>query len=148
MAEERASVTLAARSAGADRLVGVWLVLAAALLGAGLFLPAVTVRKLFVLAREYSLSQAVFAFLDAGEVFLFAVTFAFTIAFPAAKVAVCLALWFVVRGGSASAACRARAPCGRTRRRGAPGRAAPPGPSRASSSSSVAARHVTGAGLR
>jgi paraquat-inducible protein A len=105
MAEDRADgVTLAARSAGADRLVGVWLVLAAALLAAGLFLPAVTVRKLFVLSREYSLSEAVFAFLDAGEVFLFAVTFAFTIAFPVAKVAVCLALWFVVRGGSASAA--------------------------------------------
>jgi paraquat-inducible protein A len=104
MAEDRAEgVTLAARSAGADRLVGVWLVLAAGLLGAGLFLPAVTVRRFF-LAKQYSLAGGVFAFLEGGDWFLFAVTFAFTILFPVAKVAVCLALWFVVRGASPQAA--------------------------------------------
>ena len=96
--------TLAAHATGHDRLVGLWLVLAAALLGAGLFLPAVTVRKMFVLAREYSLAEAVFAFATAGDWFLFLITFAFTIAFPVAKLVVCLALWFAVphagaRGG-------------------------------------------------
>jgi paraquat-inducible protein A len=96
--------TLAAGATGSDRLVGLWLVLAAGLLAAGLFLPAVTVRKMFVLSREYSLAEAVFAFAGAGDWFLFAVTFAFTIAFPVAKTLTCLALWFAVpRAGGRAA---------------------------------------------
>ena len=88
--------TLAALSRGADRLVGLWLVLAAGLLGAGLFLPAVSVKRFF-LSQEYSLAEGVFGFLSSGDWFLFLVTFAFSILFPIAKIGVCLALWFFVR---------------------------------------------------
>lgn len=95
-ADTRASATLATLSRGADRLVGAWLVLAGGLLAAGLFLPAISVRRLF-LTEEYSLAEGVFAFLAAGDWFLFLITFAFSILFPVGKIAVCLALWFFVR---------------------------------------------------
>ena len=90
------AATLAALSRGADRLVGLWLVLAGGLLAAGLFLPAVSVQRFF-LTREYSLAEGVFGFVGSGDWFLFLVTFTFSILFPTAKIAVCLALWFFVR---------------------------------------------------
>ena len=95
-AETQRPVTLATLSQGPDRLVGVWLVLAAVLLVAGLFLPAVSVHRFF-LTREYSLAEGVFAFLASGDWFLFLVIFLFSILCPVAKIGVCLALWFVVR---------------------------------------------------
>ncbi len=95
-AETSTSVTLATLSRGADRLVGVWLVLAAGLLAAGLFLPAVSVERFF-LTKEYSLAEGVFGFLASGDWFLFMVTFAFSILFPIGKIVACLALWFFVR---------------------------------------------------
>ncbi|MDP7486631.1 MAG: paraquat-inducible protein A, partial [Alphaproteobacteria bacterium] len=91
--------TLASSSTGADRWMGVWLGLSALLVCAGLFLPAVTVRRLF-LSEEYSLAEGVYSFLVAGDWFLFLVTFAFTIVFPISKVGVCLALWFLSPRGS------------------------------------------------
>lgn len=91
--------TLATSSSGADRWMGAWLVLSAALLCAGLFLPAVTVRRLF-LSEEYSLAGGVYKFLIDGDWFLFLITFAFTMLFPIGKVAVCLALWFLSPRGS------------------------------------------------
>jgi len=94
--ETPASLTLAALSRGADRLVGVWLVLAGGLLAAGLFLPAVSVQRFF-LTKEYSLAEGVFGFLASGDWFLFLITLAFSILFPIGKIAVCLALWFFVR---------------------------------------------------
>ena len=95
-AEPRTAVTLAAQSRGADRLVGIWLMLAAGLLAAGLFLPAVSVHRFF-LTKEYSLAEDVFGFLASGDWFLFLVTFVFSILFPVGKIAVCLTLWFFVR---------------------------------------------------
>ena len=91
--------TLAARSRGPDRLTGVWLALSALLLGAGLFLPAVTFGRLFF-SEEHSLAGAVFGFAASGNWFLFLLTFTFSIAFPLGKVAACLALWFAVPPGA------------------------------------------------
>ena len=88
--------TLAASTRGSDRLVGFWLLAAAVLLGAGLFLPAVTLRQFYVFEKQHSLAEGVFAFAEAGDWFLFVVVFAFSILFPIAKILVCLALWFVV----------------------------------------------------
>ncbi len=96
MTDHRA--TLASAAAGADRWVGVWLGLSAALLLAGLFLPAVTVRRFFF-SEEYSLAGAVFRFAAAGDWFLFLVTFLFSILFPLGKIGVCLALWYAAPGG-------------------------------------------------
>lgn len=87
--------TLAASARGPDRLVGLWLVAAAVLLGAGLFLPAVTLRQFYLFEKQYSLAEGVFAFAEAGDWFLFVVVFAFSILFPIAKTVVCLALWFL-----------------------------------------------------
>jgi len=95
--------SLAAAAAGRDRLMGPLLLLSAALLAAGLSLPAVSVRGLF-LGRDYSLAGAVFAFAASGDWFLFAVTFAFTVAFPVAKVALCLWLWYRAPAGPGVAA--------------------------------------------
>lgn len=90
------NTTLAASARGSDRLVGFWLLAAAVLLGAGLFLPAVTLRQFYVFEKQYSLAEGVFSFAEAGDWFLFVVVFAFSILFPIAKILVCLALWFVV----------------------------------------------------
>ena len=95
--------TLAAAGSGIDRLLGPGLLLSAALLAAGMFLPAVTVRRLFM-ANEYSLAEAVFSFLEAGDWFLFLITLVFTMVFPVGKVVTCLALWFLAPRGSGRAA--------------------------------------------
>ena len=88
---ERA-VKRGARRRGAHLRLGALLALSGALLAAGLFLPAITLGPVFF-AERMSLAGAVFGFAAAGQWFLFLITFAFTIAFPLAKVAVCLALW-------------------------------------------------------
>lgn len=77
---------------GAHLRLGALLALSGALLAAGLFLPAITLGPVFF-AERMSLAGAVFGFAAAGQWFLFLITFAFTIAFPLAKVTVCLALW-------------------------------------------------------
>lgn len=99
----RPAATLAAASRGSDRWLGLWLGLSAALLLAGLFLPAVTLSRFFF-SEQYSLAGAVFGFAAAGDWFLFVVTFAFSIVFPVGKVATCLALWFAVPPGASWAA--------------------------------------------
>ena len=80
------------RRRGAHLRLGALLALSGALLAAGLFLPAITLGPVFF-AERMSLAGAVFGFAAAGQWFLFLITFAFTIAFPLAKVTVCLALW-------------------------------------------------------
>ena len=92
------------RRRGAHLRLGALLALSGALLAAGLFLPAITLGPVFF-AERVSLAGAVFGFAAAGQWFLFLITFAFTVAFPLAKVAVCLALWATPRrpGGAAAA---------------------------------------------
>lgn len=91
---------LRARASGADRWLGPLLVLAFGLLVCGLLLPAVTIRSL-VFEREYSLFESVLSFLLAGDYFLFAVTFLFSVAFPAFKILVGLAVWYAPEAGDA-----------------------------------------------
>src|SRR5687768_12822374 len=94
--------TLAATASGRDRLVGPLLVLALALLVAGLAMPAITVRQ-FLFGREFSLFDSVLAFWEAGDYFLFAVTLVFTILFPIAKILICLVLWYAADVHTAAA---------------------------------------------
>lgn len=96
---------LRARAKGFDRWLGLVLVAALALLAFGLFLPAIEISSFFFLSREFSLFEGVFSFLEAGDYFLFAVTFAFSILFPAFKIVTGLVLWHAadVTGPSAHA---------------------------------------------
>ena len=96
--------TLAASARGRDRMIGFWLLAAAVLLGAGLFLPAVTLRQFYLFEKKYSLAQGVFAFVETGDWFLFVVVFAFSILFPIGKIVVCLVLWFFAPAGAPIAA--------------------------------------------
>ncbi len=81
------------RASGFDRWLGLVLVLALVLLGLGLFLPAIKISSFIFISREFSLVESVFSFIEAGNYFLFAVTFIFSIAFPAFKIATGLVLW-------------------------------------------------------
>ncbi len=81
------------RASGFDRWLGLVLVLALVLLGLGLFLPAIKISSFIFISREFSLVESVFSFIEAGNYFLFAVTFIFSIAFPAFKIVTGLVLW-------------------------------------------------------
>jgi paraquat-inducible protein A len=60
---------------------------------AGLFLPAITVRSLFI-SQDFSLVESVLSFLDQGDWFLFGITFLFSVVFPVVKLVTGIALWF------------------------------------------------------
>lgn len=81
------------RARGPDRWLGLVLLASLALLALGLFLPAIEINSLFFLSREFSLVESVFSFLEAGDYFLFAVTFVFSILFPTFKIVSGLVLW-------------------------------------------------------
>lgn len=68
------------------------LLVSLALLYGGLFLPAITIRRL-LFSQEYSLFEGVMSFLQAGDYFLFAVTFAFSVALPTVKILSGLLVW-------------------------------------------------------
>lgn len=86
---------LSRRAAGIDRALGVVLLASLAALISGLLLPAITVRSMFI-GRDFSLLESVFSFLQAGDWFLFAVTFLFSVVFPVFKIVAGLVLWFAV----------------------------------------------------
>lgn len=81
------------RAQGYEKLLGPILVASLAGLITGLFLPAITVRSLFI-SQEFSLVESVFAFFKEGDWFLFIVTFLFSVAFPVVKIVIGIALWF------------------------------------------------------
>ncbi len=81
------------RARGLDRWLGLVLLVSLALLALGLFLPAIEISSLFFLSREFSLVESVFSFLEAGDYFLFTVTFVFSILFPTFKIVTGLVLW-------------------------------------------------------
>lgn len=81
------------RAEGFDRWLGLVLLAALVLLVLGLFLPAIKISSFIFLSRDLSLAQSVFSFLQAGDFFIFLVTFVFTIAFPVFKIATGLVLW-------------------------------------------------------
>lgn len=82
------------RARGVDRWLGLVLAISLVLLAIGLFLPAIKISSLFFLSREFSLVESVFSFLEAGDYFLFAVTFIFSIVFPTFKIGTGLVLWY------------------------------------------------------
>lgn len=93
------------RASGLDRWLGLVLAAALVLLALGLFLPAIEITSLIFIRREFSLVDGVFQFLEAGDYFLFAVTFGFSILFPTFKTVTGLVLWYAgdVSGSSARA---------------------------------------------
>jgi paraquat-inducible protein A len=88
---------------GAARLLGVPILLSLGLLLAGLFLPAITVRKLYFFEEVYSLFDGIVAFYQADEYFIFAVTLVFTVVFPLGKILAALVIWGFVERESALA---------------------------------------------
>lgn len=93
---------LSRRATGFERSLGLILVASLAGLIAGLSLPAITVRSLFI-SQDYSLVQSVLAFLEQGDWFLFVITFLFSVAFPVVKIVTGIALWFFLDATSAYA---------------------------------------------
>jgi paraquat-inducible protein A len=90
------SGALAARCGSRERWVmGLMLLLSAALLTAGWLTPIMTVEKLFILADDISILGSCWQLLEEGEIFLFLVIFVFSIVFPILKLAVALYLWYV-----------------------------------------------------
>ena len=81
------------RAQGFDRVLGLILLGSLGALVAGLFLPAITVRSLFI-SQDFSLVESVLSFLDQGDWFLFIITFLFSVVFPVVKIITGIALWF------------------------------------------------------
>jgi paraquat-inducible protein A len=86
---------LSRRAVGIDRALGLVLLGSLAALIVGLVLPAITIRSMF-LAKDFSLLESVWAFLEEGDWFLFVITFLFSVVFPVVKILTGLALWFVL----------------------------------------------------
>ena len=84
---------LSKRAEGFDRILGFILVVSLGALVAGLLLPAITVRSLFI-SQDFSLVESVLSFLDQGDWFLFIITFLFSVVFPVVKIVTGIALWF------------------------------------------------------
>ena len=93
---------LSRRAVGIDRSLGLVLLGSLAALIAGLILPAITIRSMF-LSQNYSLLESVWAFLEEGDWFLFVITFLFSVVFPVVKIVTGLALWFVLDASGAYA---------------------------------------------
>jgi paraquat-inducible protein A len=76
-----------------DWITGTLLLAAAPLFAAGLWMPVISVRSLFVFEREFSLLDGVLAFFRSGDYFLFAVLGLFTVLLPASKIVTALLVW-------------------------------------------------------
>ena len=77
-------------------LTGLLLALSAALLAPGLFLPAITIERLW-LGTDYSILGSVAALAGDGDWFLAAVMGAFSVALPAVKLVLAAWAWFTGR---------------------------------------------------
>jgi paraquat-inducible protein A len=87
--------SLAMTVQGRDQWIGPMLILSLVLLALGLTLPALSVGN-FLIRKDYSLLQAVWAFWQAGNYFLFLIVGAFSVLVPAAKTLLCTYVWFAV----------------------------------------------------
>ena len=87
---------------GFDRILGFILVVTLGALVAGLLLPAITIRSLFI-SQDFSLVESVLSFLDQGDWFLFMITFLFSVVFPVVKLITGIALWFFLDATSSYA---------------------------------------------
>ena len=100
--EASAARSLAARARGADRLLGLVILLAAILLVAGWTLPMMTVDRLLILTEQISILEGCLVLWHEGEYFLFAVIALFSIVFPLIKLGVALFLWYRAKPASAA----------------------------------------------
>ncbi len=87
--------TLAAQATGIDRLAGAGIVLAAALLGAGLSLPIMSIDRFFLFEQRVSIIDALLVLAGDGEWLLALVVGLFSILFPVLKLALAWWLWQV-----------------------------------------------------
>lgn len=85
--------SLAGRARGADRWLGLAILLSTVLLIAGWTLPMMTVDRLLILSEQVSILQGCFVLWSEGEYFLFAVIALFSIVFPLVKLGLALFLW-------------------------------------------------------
>ncbi len=86
--------SLAAASRGIDRALGPVLLVAVALLAAGLTLPFFTVRRFVVLEDEISVLRSLIMLFEDGEYPLLALLFLFTVLFPFTKLCIAVKLWY------------------------------------------------------
>jgi len=86
-----------------DRWIGFLLTLALLLLSLGLFMPAIKIKSLIFINRELSLVDSVFTFFNSGNVFLFLITFLFSIVFPTLKIIIGLYVWYTYKNRLGSA---------------------------------------------
>lgn len=76
-----------------DWITGTFLLIAAPLFAAGLWMPVISVRSFLVFEREFSLLGGVLVFFRSGEYFLFAILGLFTVLLPASKICTALLVW-------------------------------------------------------
>lgn len=86
--------SLAASAHGADRFLGLFFLLVAALLVAGWILPIMTVRKLVFFAERVSILEGITELWETDNYLLFVVIVTFSVLFPAAKMLLALLLWY------------------------------------------------------
>ena len=86
--------SLAAAARGADRLLGLFFMLAGGLLVAGWTLPIMTIQKLFFFAERISILEGTAVLWEEDHYFLFVVILVFSVVFPAVKTALALLLWY------------------------------------------------------
>ncbi len=77
----------------ADRLLGLLLLISAALLVAGWFMPVMTVQTLFVFYNEVSIIEGALSMLESGDYLLVAIIVVFTIVFPVCKLILAFLVW-------------------------------------------------------
>lgn len=82
------------KAQGRDRWLGLIMIASLAMLLTGLAFPTIRVTSLFLFETEYSIIRAGIAFLEEGKLFLFLVIAVFAIAFPLAKIAFSLWLFY------------------------------------------------------
>lgn len=76
-----------------DWITGLFLLAAAPLFVAGLWMPVISVRSMLVFEREFSLLDGVLAFFRSGNYFMFAILGLFTVLLPTAKIGTALLVW-------------------------------------------------------
>jgi paraquat-inducible protein A len=86
-----------------DRWIGFLLTLALLLLSLGLFMPAIKIKSRIFNNRELSLVDSVFTFFNSGNIFLFLITFLFSIVFPTLKIIIGLYVWYTYKNRLGSA---------------------------------------------
>ncbi len=91
----RRGQTLAAHATGADRLIGLAILVSTGSLVAGWTLPLMTVKRLVFLSDQVSLMTAVRDLWQADQIFLVTVVVVFSILFPTLKLAVAIHIWYV-----------------------------------------------------